>query len=38
MFKVDCEYFTVFKTRKLTAEALLDMRVNSIGSLQRLGN
>lgn len=28
MFKVDCELFTVFKTSKLIAGALLDVRVN----------
>lgn len=38
MFKVDCELFSVFKTTKLTAEALLDVRVNLTGSLQRVGN
>lgn len=31
MFKADCELFTVFKTG-----ALLDVRVNSVGSLQEL--
>lgn len=38
MFKADSELFTVFKTSKLIAGALLDVRVNSLGSLQRIGN
>lgn len=36
--KIDCELFTVFKTRKLIAGALWGVRVNFVGSLQRIGN